>query len=137
MQVAVGIRDNVKVFGSDYDTKDGTGVRDYIHITDLAIGHVHALKKLTNPETTGWKAYNLGTGHGYSVLEMISAFKKASGKTINYEIVKRREGDVASSYADASLAKKELGWIAKKDINDMCKDTWTWQHNNPQGFQNI
>lgn len=127
----------MSVFGADYNTKDGTGVRDYIHITDLAIGHVYALKKLMNPNFSGWKAYNLGTGRGYSVLEMINAFKKASGKNIDYETVNRREGDIASSFADASLAKKELGWLATKDIDDMCKDAWNWQYNNPKGFQKI
>lgn len=135
-QVAVGLRGELKVFGSDYDTKDGTGVRDYIHITDLSIGHVYALKKIMNSEMTGWKAYNLGTGRGYSVLEMINAFKKASGQTIKYDIVDRREGDVAASYADPMLARKELGWIATKDIDDMCKDAWNWQNKNPKGFQN-
>ncbi|KAK9703713.1 GDP-mannose 4,6 dehydratase [Popillia japonica] len=134
-QVAVGRREKLHIFGNDYDTHDGTGIRDYIHITDLAIGHVQALEKLFEPMFRGCKAYNLGTGRGYSVLEMIDAFAKASGKKIHYEFTKRREGDVAASYADASLAKDELNWTATKDIHDMCKDTWNWQIKNPYGFQ--
>jgi len=134
-QVAVGQRDHLKIYGADYPTPDGTGVRDYIHITDLAVGHLKALKKLEDPGWTGWKAYNLGTGQGYSVLEMVKAFSEASGRQINYEIVSRREGDVAASYADASLARLELNWVPTKDINDMCKDTWNWQIKNPKGFQ--
>lgn len=135
LQVAVGRREKLNVFGNDYETVDGTGVRDYIHITDLAVGHLRALERLLEPSFKGWKAYNLGTGRGYSVLEVINAFSKASGKEIKYEIAPRREGDVAASYADASLAEKELKWKATKDINDMCKDTWKWQSLNPNGFQ--
>lgn len=126
----------MQVFGSDYDTKDGTGVRDYIHITDLAIGHLKALEKMLLPAFKSWKAYNLGTGRGYSVLEVVEAFEKASGRKIKYELVGRREGDIAECYADASLAKTELNWTATRDINEMCKDTWKWQSGNPKGFQN-
>ncbi|CAK9794845.1 UDP-glucose 4-epimerase [Anthophora quadrimaculata] len=134
-QVSVGKRDILYVYGSDYDTPDGTGVRDYIHIMDLAVGHVKALvyQKITNP--AGFKAINLGTGKGYSVLEVIHAFEKASGKTIPYKIVGRRAGDISASYADASLANKELDWQATKDIDDMCIDTWKWQQNNPNGYK--
>jgi UDP-glucose 4-epimerase len=134
LQVAVGRREKVFVFGNDYPTKDGTGVRDYIHITDLAIGHLKALEKMSEPTFLGWKAYNLGTGRGYSVLDLINAFTKASGKKINYEIVERREGDIASSFADAALAKNELKWVATRGVDDMCKDTWKWQKQNPHGF---
>ncbi|KAF5280069.1 hypothetical protein FQR65_LT15106 [Abscondita terminalis] len=134
-QVAVNRRDKVNVFGSDYKTPDGTGVRDYIHITDLAVGHVKALSKINEPNFKGWEAYNLGTGRGYSVLEMIKAFEKASQKEIKYEISGRREGDIAASYADSSKAKKELNWTATRDIDDMCLDTWKWQSANPNGYQ--
>ncbi|KAK4884932.1 hypothetical protein RN001_001203 [Aquatica leii] len=134
-QVAVGRREKVNVFGSDYETPDGTGVRDYIHITDLATGHVQALSKINEPNFKGWEVYNLGTGKGYSVLEMIKAFSKSSQKEIKYELSERREGDVAASYADASKAKKELNWTATKDIDDMCFDTWKWQSANPNGYQ--
>ncbi|RZC32658.1 UDP-glucose 4-epimerase [Asbolus verrucosus] len=134
-QVAIGRREKLYVFGDDYPTKDGTGVRDYIHITDLAIGHLKALQKMSEPDFKGWKTYNLGTGQGYSVLELIEAFSKASGKKINYAIVHRREGDVATSYADPSLARKELHWQATKGIDEMCRDTWKWQKQNPNGFK--
>lgn len=134
-QVAVGRRDKLQVFGNDYPTPDGTGVRDYIHITDLAIGHLKALEKMLQPTFTSWKAYNLGTGCGYSVLDVVKAFEKASGKQVKYEIVGRREGDIAECYADASVAKRELNWTAKKDILSMCQDTWNWQQKNPKGFQ--
>lgn len=134
-QVSVGKREVLYIYGNDYDTPDGTGVRDYIHITDLAIGHVKAMiyQKLKNP--TGFKAINLGTGKGYSVLEVIQAFEKASGQKIPYKIVNRRPGDVSASYADPSLANKELGWQATKNIDDMCLDTWKWQQNNPNGYK--
>ncbi|XP_025835371.1 UDP-glucose 4-epimerase isoform X1 [Agrilus planipennis] len=134
-QVAVGRREKVYVFGNDYPTPDGTGVRDYIHITDLAIGHVQALTKLNDTTFFGWKAFNLGTGRGYSVLDVINAFSKASGKIIKHEFVNRREGDVAASFADASLAKIELNWTATRGIDEMCKDTWNWQSKNPNGFK--
>ncbi|KAL3288424.1 hypothetical protein HHI36_002870 [Cryptolaemus montrouzieri] len=133
-QVAVGRRDFLRVFGSDYDTVDGTGVRDYIHIIDLAVGHLRALEKISKPTFTGFQPYNLGTGRGYSVLEVVKAFEKASGKKIEYKLVERRPGDIATCYSDASFAKEELNWVAEKDIDEMCKDTWKWQSNNPNGF---
>lgn len=132
-QVAVGKRDHLSVFGNDYDTHDGTGVRDYIHVVDLAIGHVKALQKIE--EKAGLKIYNLGTGHGYSVLDIVKNFEEANGVKIPYEIVGRRPGDIATCYADASLAKKELGWEAKYGIREMCEDSWRWQKNNPNGFE--
>lgn len=131
-QVAVGRREHLKVFGSDYDTPDGTGVRDYIHVVDLAQGHVSALNKMN--ENCGCKVYNLGTGQGYSVLDMVKAFEKASDRTIPYKLVGRRNGDIASCYADPTLAEKELGWKAKKGLDAMCEDLWRWQHSNPNGF---
>jgi UDP-glucose 4-epimerase len=131
-QVAVGRLEKLSVYGSDYHTPDGTGVRDYIHVVDLAVGHIRALKKLeTNP---GFVTYNLGTGKGYSVLEMIKAFEKACGKTIPYVITGRRSGDIAECYADPSLAQKELKWTAKKNIDEMCRDIWRWQSANPNGY---
>nr|CAD7431867.1 unnamed protein product [Timema monikensis] len=134
-QVAVGRRPDLKVYGNDYDTPDGTGVRDYIHIQDLAVGHLDAAKKLLSPSFSGFKAYNLGTGSGLSVLQLVKAFEEASGRKIPYEIVGRREGDIAYCYSDASLAKRELGWEAKKGLKEMCEDVWRWQSKNPQGFQ--
>jgi len=131
-QVAVGRRPHLNVFGNDYETKDGTGVRDYIHVVDLASGHVAAVKKLD--EKCGFKIYNLGSGHGYSVLEMAAAMERASGKKIPYKIVERRPGDLPSIYADSSLALKELGWKTEKSLDEMCEDTWRWQVNNPMGF---
>jgi len=132
-KVGVGILKEVNVFGGDYDTPDGTGVRDYIHVKDLAIGHIKTLPKLfTNP---GVVIYNLGTGQGYSVLEMIKGFEKASGKRISYKIVDRRPGDIAACYAAPLKAKKELGWHAEKTLDDMCQDTWKWQKNNPDGYR--
>ena len=131
-QVAVGRLTELSVYGSDYPTNDGTGVRDYIHVVDLALGHIESLKKLA--ENSGFVIYNLGTGNGYSVLEMIKAFEKASGRKIAYKIVDRRPGDIAACYADPFRAKKELGWSAKRDINDMCNDAWRWQSANPDGF---
>ena len=131
-QVAVGKLDKLKVFGNDYPTDDGTGVRDYIHVVDLVKGHLNALEKLnTNP---GVVTYNLGTGRGYSVLEMVEAFKKASGREIPYEIVGRRPGDIAKCYADPTKARNELGWKAEKGIDEMCADTWRWQQKNPNGY---
>lgn len=132
-KVAIGELKEVSVFGNDYDTIDGTGVRDYIHVVDLAKGHVKALKKLDS--NSGIVTYNLGTGKGYSVVELINAFAKASGKNIPYKIVGRRAGDVGSCYADPSKANEELNWKAEKDINDMCKDSWRWQKNNPNGYR--
>jgi len=131
-QVAVGKLPELNVFGNDYNTPDGTGVRDYIHVVDLAQGHLKALQKLNSHP--GVVTYNLGTGKGYSVLEIIDAFQKASGKEIPYKIVARRAGDVASIYADPSLANNELHWSADKDIFSMCRDTWNWQLQNPEGF---
>lgn len=131
-QVAVGRRPHLNVFGNDYDTPDGTGVRDYIHVVDLALGHVAALKKLD--EKCGCKVYNLGTGNGYSVLDMVKSFEKASGKEVPYKFAPRRAGDVASVYADPALATKELGWTAKRGLDEMCEDLWRWQSNNPHGY---
>lgn len=131
-KVAVGKLEKLSVFGNDYNTPDGTGVRDYIHVVDLANGHLKALAKLeTNP---GLVIYNLGTGKGYSVLDMVKAFSKACGKDIPYVIVPRRPGDVAMCYADATKAKEELGWEAKYDLDRMCADSWRWQSNNPNGY---
>ncbi len=124
-KVANGELEFVNIFGNDYDTLDGTGVRDYIHVCDLADGHVAALNKIR--EECGLKIYNLGTGKGYSVLQIINAFKKASGRDIPYKITNRRNGDIGTCYANVEKAKKELNWIAKKEINDMCKDFWNWQ----------
>ncbi|MFM9915235.1 MAG: UDP-glucose 4-epimerase GalE [Rhizobacter sp.] len=132
-QVAVGKRPRLQVFGDDYDTPDGTGVRDYIHVTDLAEGHVAALRHLLDSEG-GSITVNLGTGHGCSVLGLVRAFEKASGRPIPYDIVARRPGDVASCYADATRAREYLGWLATRDIDTMCVDTWRWQSLNPNGF---
>ena len=131
-QVAVGKLKEVGVFGNDYNTPDGTGVRDYIHVVDLAIGHVKALKKLD--EEPKVRTYNLGTGQGYSVLEVIKAFSKACGKDIPYVLKPRRAGDIATCYADASLAEKELGWKAERKLDEMCEDSWRWQSQNPNGY---
>uniref|UniRef100_A0A8C5S609 UDP-glucose 4-epimerase n=2 Tax=Laticauda laticaudata TaxID=8630 RepID=A0A8C5S609_LATLA len=131
-QVAVGRREHLNVFGNDYDTVDGTGIRDYIHVTDLAKGHIAALQKLK--ENCGCKIYNLGTGIGYSVLQMVKAMEKASGRQINYKVVERREGDVASCYANPGLAEQELGWKAIFGLDKMCEDLWRWQSQNPTGF---
>ena len=131
-QVAVGKRECLGVFGNDYDTVDGTGVRDYIHVVDLALGHVASVKKLK--ENPGTVIYNLGTGNGYSVLQVVDAFEKASGVKINYEIKPRRAGDVAALYCKADKAYKELGWKAERTIEDMCRDSWNWQHKNPEGY---
>lgn len=134
-QVSVGKRDMLCVYGSDYDTPDGTGVRDYIHIMDLADGHVKAMVYQKSRNISGFKPINLGTGKGYSVLEVIHAFEKASGRKIPYKIVERRPGDISSSYADASIANKELDWRATKNMDDMCADTWKWQQSNPSGYK--
>ncbi|NWW89318.1 GALE epimerase, partial [Rhynochetos jubatus] len=131
-QVAVGRREFLSVFGNDYKTDDGTGVRDYIHVVDLAKGHIAALKKLQ--ENCGCKIYNLGTGTGYSVLQMVRAMEKASGREIKYKITSRREGDVASCYANPALAERELGWKAAFGLDKMCEDLWRWQLQNPTGF---
>ena len=131
-QVAIGKLECVGVFGNDYDTPDGTGVRDYIHVVDLAVGHVKAIDKIK--ENPGVKVYNLGTGNGYSVLDVIKAFSKACGHDVPYQIKPRRPGDIAICYADASLAKKELNWEAQYGIEDMCADSWKWQSMNPNGY---
>lgn len=153
-QVAVGRRTHLNVFGTDYPTVDGSGVRDYIHIcrsmsvddyglwinweivisADLAEGHVNALEKLSQKDFTGFAAYNLGTGSGTSVLQMVHAFERASGRTLEYKKCPRRAGDVATSYADPTLAAKALGWRAKRSVDEMCEDTWRWQKQNPNGF---
>jgi UDP-glucose 4-epimerase len=131
-QVAIGKLPFLSVFGNDYPTPDGTGIRDYIHVVDLALGHLKALDKLALKP--GVVTYNLGTGRGYSVLEMVAAFEKVAGKKIPYKIVGRRPGDIASCYADVSLAKKELGWSSQKGIDEVCADSWKWQSNNPKGY---
>ena len=132
-QVAVGKLPALRVFGNDYKTHDGTGVRDYIHVVDLAKGHVAALKKLDGAQ--GVLTYNLGTGVGYSVLDVLHAFEKACGKTLPYEIVGRRAGDIAACYADPKKAAEELGWRAEYGIDRMCADAWRWQSQNPNGFE--
>ena len=133
-QVAIGKLECLGVFGDDYDTPDGTGVRDYIHVVDLAVGHVKALKKIE--EKAGVCVYNLGTGVGYSVLDMVHAFEKACGKKIPYEIKPRRAGDIATCYSDATKAKEELGWEAQRGLDEMCEDSWRWQSQNPNGYEN-
>ena len=132
-QVAIGKLPKLGVFGNDYDTPDGTGVRDYIHVVDLAVGHVKAINKIK--ENPGVKIYNLGTGNGYSVLQIVEAFSKACGHEIPYEIKPRRAGDIATCYSDATLAKEELGWEAKYGIDEMCEDLWRWQTMNPDGYE--
>ena len=132
-QVAIVKLQSVGVFGNDYDTPDGTGVRDYIHVVDLAIGHVKALKKIQ--ENAGLCIYNLGTGHGYSVLDIVKNFEKATGVKIPYVIKPRRPGDIATCYCDPTKAKEELGWEAQYGIEDMCADSWRWQKNNPNGYE--
>ena len=134
-QVAVGKLKCVGVFGNDYDTPDGTGVRDYIHVVDLAKGHVKALKKIEGHQ--GVSIYNLGTGKGYSVLDVIHAFSKACGKEIPYEIKPRRAGDIATCYADSTKAYQELGWKAEYGIEEMCRDSWNWQTKNPDGYNTV
>lgn len=131
-QVAVGRREFVSVYGDDYNTPDGTGVRDYIHVVDLAKGHVSALRKLE--QNSGLVTYNLGTGRGSSVFDVISAFEKACGKKIPYKVMPRRPGDVDQYFADPSLAKMELDWQAELSLFDMCRDTWNWQSGNPNGY---
>ncbi len=131
-QVAVGKREYLNVFGDDYDTPDGTGVRDYIHVVDLAIGHIKALEKISNK--VGVVTYNLGTGTGYSVLDMVKAFSKACGHDVAYKIAPRRAGDIAQCYADPKKAREELGFVATKNLEDMCNDSWRWQSTNPNGY---
>jgi UDP-glucose 4-epimerase len=132
-QVAGGKLTELSVYGDDYPTEDGTGVRDYIHVMDLASGHVKALEKLS--ENSGVVTYNLGTGRGYSVLEMVRAFEKASGKKVPFKVVGRRAGDIACCYADPAKAEKDLAWKAVRDIDEMCLDTWRWQSANPNGYE--
>lgn len=132
-QVAVGKLDELNVFGNDYPTPDGTGVRDYIHVVDLVNGHLRALEKILG--SNGVEAYNLGTGNGFSVLDIVAAFEKASRKKIPYKITERRPGDIGVCYADPTKAKLELGWMAKKGIEEMCEDSWRWQFNNPNGYE--
>jgi len=134
-QTAIGKRKFLSIFGGDYDTKDGTGVRDYIHVVDLANGHIKALEKIADVKKP--LIVNLGTGIGYSVLEVLRAYEKASSKKIPYKIVDRRQGDIAKCFADPSLAKNILNWEAKKTIEDMCIDSWKWQSMNPNGYKNI
>ena len=131
-QVAVGKLAQLSVFGSDYPTTDGTGVRDYIHVVDLALGHVKALGKLL--QRPGVVVYNLGTGKGYSVLEMVESFSEVSGREVPYQIVGRRSGDIAACYADPAKAFRELGWEARYGLREMCEDSWRWQENNPKGY---
>ena len=133
-KVAIGQLEVLSVFGDDYDTPDGTGVRDYIHVVDLAKGHVKALEKLA--QNPGLVTYNLGTGNGYSVLDLVKAFSKASGREVPYKIVDRRPGDVAKCYADPTKAQEELGWKASFGIDEMCEDSWRWQSQNPKGYEN-
>jgi len=133
-QVAVGRLKELSVFGSDYPTPDGTGVRDYIHVVDLAVGHLKAIEKLQREPKTGLKIYNLGTGNGYSVLQIVKAFEKASGRTVPYKICPRRPGDVAECWANPALAAEELGWKAERGIEEMCQDAWRWQRMNPYGY---
>lgn len=131
-QVAVGKLDCLTVYGNDYDTPDGTGVRDYIHVVDLAKGHVKALEDSFKSNRV--EVYNLGTGKGYSVLDIVKSFEKASGVKVNYKIGPRRSGDIATCYSDPSKAKEKLGWVAEKGIEEMCEDSWRWQSNNPNGY---
>lgn len=131
-QVAIGKRDHLSVFGNDYDTPDGTCIRDYIHVVDLALGHVKAVQKVDGEN--GLFIYNLGTGKGYSVLDVVNAFEKAAGIKIKYAIVGRRAGDLAVCYSDPSKAYNELGWKAERDIEEMCEDSWRWQQQNPDGY---
>ncbi|MBQ9850256.1 MAG: UDP-glucose 4-epimerase GalE [Clostridia bacterium] len=131
-QVAIGRREFLSVFGDDYDTPDGTGIRDYIHVVDLALGHIKAVEKVLAEKSCS--TYNLGTGTGYSVLDVVRAFEKASGRTVAYKIVDRRSGDIATCYSDPSKAKEELGWEATRGIDEMCEDSWRWQSMNPNGF---
>mgnify|MGYP003292601096 CR=1 FL=1 len=133
-QVAVGKLPKLGVFGNDYPTPDGTGVRDYLHVVDLAVGHLKAIEKLQREPKTGLKIYNLGTGNGYSVLQIVKAFEKASGRTVPYKICPRRPGDVAECWANPALAAEELGWKAERGIEEMCQDAWRWQRMNPYGY---
>ena len=132
-QVAVGKREQLGVFGNDYDTPDGTGVRDYIHVVDLARGHVSALQAIER--NCGLAIYNLGTGRGYSVLDIVNAFQRVNNVKVPYQILPRRAGDIATCYSDPTKARTELGWQAQYGIDEMCRDSWTWQKNNPNGYE--
>lgn len=132
-QVAIGRREFLTVFGDDYTTPDGTGVRDYIHVVDLAEGHLSAIQYV-DKKKSGIFTFNLGTGNGYSVLDMVKAMGKACGHEVKYKIGARRPGDIATCYSDASLAKQEMGWEAKLSLDDMCRDLWSWQSQNPNGY---
>ena len=131
-QVAIGKREYLNVFGDDYDTPDGTGVRDYIHVVDLALGHVKAVDRVLSQR--GCEAFNLGTGVGYSVLDVVHAFEKASGVTVDYKVGPRRPGDIATCYSDPSKAQEVLGWRAERSLEQMCADSWRWQSMNPNGY---
>ena len=131
-QVAIGKRDKLSVYGNDYPTSDGTGVRDYIHVMDLADGHVRALQMMN--DQTGVNIYNLGTGVGYSVLDLVSTFQEVNQVEIPYVVESRRPGDIATCYADPTKAAQELGWQTQLGLEDMCRDSWNWQKNNPQGY---
>ena len=131
-QVAIGKLPRLSVYGDDYDTHDGTGVRDYIHVVDLALGHVKAVEYAL--KNTGADVFNLGTGNGYSVLDLVHAFEKASGTTVPYAVAPRRAGDIATCYSDPSKAERVLGWKAVHGVDDMCRDSWRWQSNNPKGY---
>ena len=133
-QVAIGKRDHLNVFGNDYDTIDGTGVRDYIHVVDLARGHVYALDQIK--KNHGLDIYNLGTGRGYSVLEIVKAFEEANNIKIPYVIAPRRSGDIATCFSDPTKAYEEMGFKCEKDLVDMCRDSWRWQKQNPKGYDN-
>jgi UDP-glucose 4-epimerase len=133
-QVAVGRREFLNVWGDDYDTPDGTGVRDYIHVVDLALGHLRTLEALARSDGGLCTAINLGTGVGYSVLDMVKAFEAASGKKVPYQVQARRPGDIAACYANPALAEQFLGWRAERDLQTMCADAWRWQNNNPHGY---
>ena len=133
-QVAVGRREFLNVWGDDYDTPDGTGVRDYIHVVDLALGHLRTLEALARSEAGLCTAINLGTGMGYSVLDMVKAFEAASGKPVPYQVQARRPGDIAACYANPAFAEQWLGWRAVRDLQTMCTDAWRWQSGNPQGY---
>jgi len=133
-QVAVGKREKLNVFGNDYSTRDGTGVRDYLHVVDLALGHIKALEKLASQKVNSIEVYNLGSGKGSSVLDVVHAFEKACGQRIAYNIMPRRDGDISEFYADPTKARQQLNWQAKLSLDHMCRDAWNWQHKNPNGY---
>lgn len=133
-RVAAGHLEKLQIFGDDYDTRDGTGVRDYIHVVDLAQAHIMALEELLSSKNSICEIYNLGTGRGYSVLDVVEAFKEVSGKEVAYRITDRRSGDVGKTFADPTKANNQLGWVAKKDLKEMCRDMWHWQEKNPIGY---